>query len=112
MGFSVLDPELDTITLATRTRCLKDPPPQLLIKRLSQYVSVSKEKVANLDKCKEKDGLITNIIATFDDIFAYLSSRTSDFDKTSVTALSKMTFIPYKYRGQLVFYTPSQVSIR
>jgi hypothetical protein len=115
MGFSVLDPELDTVAIATRTKCLKDPPPQILIKRLSQYVIVSKNKTEALAKngqstSKEKDELITKILVLFEGIFLYLSSRTSDFDQGSVAILTKMAFIPCKYRDQLIFYLPSQVS--
>lgn len=111
MGFSVLDPELDTVAITARTKVLKDPPAQLLIKRLTQYVNVSKNKLEKLEKNKSDTGeLITKILNLFDSIFIYLSSRTSDFDKSSVAALSKMAFIPCKFRGRLVFYLASQVS--
>ena len=113
MGFCVLDPELDTVTIATRTKCLKDPPPSTLIKRLAQYVSVSKNKLDKLERNKsdkvEIDALIARILTLFEGIFLYMSSRTSDIDKSNVVALAKMDFIPCKYRGQLVFYLPSQV---
>ena len=113
MGFPCLDPELDTVTIATRTKCLKDPPSSTLIKRLAQYVSVSKNKLDKLEKSKsdkvEIDALIAQILSLFEGIFLYMSSRTSDIDKSSVMALTKMAFIPCKYRGQLVFYLPSQV---
>lgn len=113
MGFSVLDPSLDTVAVATRTKTLKDPPPNLLIKRLSQYVAVSKKKLDNYSGTIDgKDAIITKILTLFEGIFLYLSSRTSDFDKGSVGTLNKMAFIPCKYRGQLVFYLPSQVNIR
>lgn len=116
MGFSVLDPELDTVTIATRTKTLKDPPPHLLITRLSQYVAVSRQKLDNLERNKagnkeEKDALIKKILNLFESIFLYLSSRTGDFDKGNVATLNKMAFIPCKYRGQLVFYLPSQVCL-
>lgn len=139
MGFSVLDPELDTgtrsltlcayqlhqiffnqlyiVTIATRTKCLKDPPPQLLFKRLGQYVSVSRNKIGTIERNKaatkeEKDALISKISSLFEGVFIYMSSRTSDFDKTHVAILSTMAFIPCKNRGQIVFYLPSQVSFQ
>ena len=105
--------QIDTVTIATRTKCLKDPPSSTLIKRLAQYVSVSKNKLDKLEKSKsdkvEIDALIAQILSLFEGIFLYMSSRTSDIDKSSVMALTKMAFIPCKYRGQLVFYLPSQV---
>ena len=80
MGFSVLDPELDTVAIATRTKVLKDPPIELLIKRLTQFVNVSKQKLEASQT--EEDKLITKILTLFEGIFIYLSSRTSDFDKS------------------------------
>jgi hypothetical protein len=115
MGFCVLDPDLDTVTIATRTKCLKDPQPQLLLKRLIQLVQISKTKLENLEKRKarkdEQDSLITTILTMFEGVFLYLSSRTSEFDKNSVAVLAKTAFIPCKSRDQLVFYLPSQVTI-
>ena len=115
MGFSVLDPELDTVSIANRTKTLKDPPPQLLLKRLVQLVNVSNAKLERAEKKKdakeEKKSLIKTVLTLFEGVFLYLSSRASDFDKTSVAALAKLAFIPCEYRSNLVFYLPSQVSV-
>eukprot|EP00804_Cyclotella_cryptica_P009879 CCRYP_014180-RC/>CCRYP_014180-RC protein AED:0.05 eAED:0.05 QI:56/1/1/1/0.9/0.81/11/470/1857 len=113
MGFSVLDPDLDTVTIATRTKCLKDPPATLLLKRLIQLVHISQNKLSNLEQKKarkdEKDSLTTTILTLFEGVFLYLSSRTSEFDKSSVAVLAKTAFIPCKSREQVVFCLPSQV---
>lgn len=106
---------IHSVTIATRTKCLKDPPPPLLIKRLAQYVTVSQNKLESIERNKtvtkeEKEALTIKISTLFDGIFMYMSSRTSDFDKVNVATLSTMAFIPCKYRDQIVFYLPSQVS--
>ena len=113
MGFSVLDPQLDTVHIATRTKCNKDPSCQALIKRLLQLVEISKAKVGFFEKKGGDDGerqkLTDQILALFDAVFLYLASRTSDFDKRDLASLSKTAFIPCKSRGQVVFYLPSQI---
>jgi len=114
MGFSVLDPTLDQIQIANRTKCEKDPPTQILLKRLMQLVSISQAKIQYLENkagniSDERKKLNSTILTLFEQAFLYLSTRASDFDTRSVSAMSKIPFIPCKTRGQLVFYLPSQV---
>ncbi len=112
--FSVLDPKLDQIQIANRTKCEKDPSIQILLKRLIQLVNISQAKIQHLEKKAgdigdEREKLNTTISTLFEQVFLYLSTRASDFDKRSVSVLSKTPFIPCETRGRLVFYLPSQV---
>jgi len=114
MGFSTLDPQLDTVHIATRTKCSKDPSCQVLIKRLTQLVDISKAKVDHFEKNggnddDERQKLSEKILTLFEAVFAYMASRTSDFDKRDLTSLTKKAFIPSESRGQVVFYLPSQI---
>ena len=113
MGFSTLDPQLDTEHIASRTKCNKDPSCPVLIKRLLQFVDISKAKVDHFEKSGGKDGerkqLNGKILALFDAVFLYLATRTSDFVQMDYTALTKTAFIPCQTRGQVVFYLPSQI---
>jgi len=114
MGFSTLDPQLDTVHIATRTKCSKDPSCTVLIKRLIQLVDISKAKVDHFEKNggsddEERQKLREKLLTLFEVVFLYLATRTSDFDKRDLAALSKKAFIPCESRGQVVFYLPSQV---
>jgi len=116
MGFSTLDPQLDTVHIATRTKCLKDPSCKVLITRLLQLVEISKAKIEHFDKQvvnnnndEEQQKLGEKIMTLFDAVFAYLATRTSDFTPRDGADLSKQSFIPCKTRGQVVFYLPSQI---
>ena len=114
MGFSTLDPKLDTEHIATRTKCNKDPSCPVLIKRLLQLVDISKAKVDHFEKSGGKDDeerkqLNGKILALFDAVFLYLATRTSDFASRDLQTLSKTAFIPCQTRGQVVFYLPSQI---
>ena len=116
MGFSTLDPQLDTVHIATRTKCLKDPSCKVLIIRLLQLVEISKAKVEHFEKQvvnnnndEERQKLGEKILTLFDAVFAYLATRTSDFTPRDVADLSKQSFIPCKTRGQVLFYLPSQI---
>mmetsp|Transcript_6127 Transcript_6127/g.13879 ORF Transcript_6127/g.13879 Transcript_6127/m.13879 type:complete len:1897 (+) Transcript_6127:127-5817(+) len=114
MGFSTLDPQLDTVHIATRTQCSKDPSCRVLIARLIQLVDISKAKVEHFQKNGGNDdgarqALREKLLTLFDVIFLYLATRTSDFDKRDLTALVEKAFIPCTSRGQVVFYAPSQI---
>ena len=114
MGFSTLDPSLDTVYIATRTKCRKDPSCQALITRLLNLVDVSKSKVLHFEKKrghddKERKKLGEKILTLFHDMFLYLASRTSDFEKKDLEAVTNKTFIPSLVRGQVVFFLPSQI---
>ncbi|KAL9187467.1 hypothetical protein ACHAXT_001570 [Thalassiosira profunda] len=113
MGFSTLDPSLDTVHIATRTKTSKDPSAQALIKRLKQLVDISRAKVDYFEKKggtgEERQKLVEQILTLFDAVFLYLASRTSDFSKRDVAPLSKMAFIPLNTRGLVSFYLSSQV---
>lgn len=117
MGFSTLDPQLDTVYIATRTKCNKDPSCQVLIKRLIQLVDISKAKVDHFvtqggGNDGERKKLVDKILALFDAVFAYLATRTSDFEKRDLSELAKKPFIPCEIRGQVQFYLPSQIFFR
>jgi len=114
MGFSTLDPQLETVHIATRTKCSKDPSTSILIKRLIQLVDISKAKIDHFEKNvgnndEERKKLREKLLTLFEAVFLYMASRTSDFEKRDVTLLSKKAFIPCVSRNQVVFYLPSQV---
>ena len=109
MGFPTLDPQLDTINLATRLNVLKDPSTGVLVKRLIQLVDICKAKIDYHEQTGKKDEVATQIESLFTDVFLYLSTRTSDFKKTELSPLIKKPFIPCKSRGNIAFYLASQV---
>ncbi len=114
MGFSTLDPQLDTVHIATRTRCNKDPSCEVLIKRLVHLVDISKAKFDHLEKNGggndgERQKLVEKILALFDAVFSYLATRTSDFETRDLSAVAKKPFIPCETRGLVEFYLPSQI---
>lgn len=114
MGFSTLDPQLDTVHIAARTKCSKDPFFPVLISRLIQLVDISKAKVDHFEKNggnddAERQKLGEKLLTLFDAVYAYLASRTSDFDKRDLAPLAKKSIIPIMSRGIVVFYLPSQV---
>jgi hypothetical protein len=114
MGFSTLDPQLDTLHIATRTQCNKDPSCSLLIACLIQITNVSKSKIALFEKNGGNDDierrkLNTKILSLYDAVFAYLSSRTNDFEKRDIVTLEKEAFIPCEIRGKVIFFLPSQI---
>ncbi|KAL7540356.1 hypothetical protein ACHAXR_010047, partial [Thalassiosira sp. AJA248-18] len=113
MGFSTLDPQLDTEHIATRMKCNKDPSCQVLVKRLLQLVDISKAKVDFFERKggddAERQQLVDKILTLFEAAFLYLASRTSEFDKRAMSSLSKKAFIPKSSRQSIVFYLPSQV---
>ena len=113
MGFSTLDPQLDTLHIATRTQCDKDPSCSLLIKCLIQITDISKSKIDYFEKNRgnddERQKLNTKILSLFDVVFAYLSSRTNDFEKRDLLLLDKKAFIPSEVRGKVFFFLPSQI---
>lgn len=112
MGFSTLDPQLDTV-IATRMKCSKDPSCQVLIRRLIQLVDISTAKVDYVEKKggndEEWQKVTEKIMTLFEGVFLYLASRTSDFDKRDLAPLSKKAFIPCKSRGVVAFYLSSQI---
>jgi len=113
MGFSTLDPQLDTLHIATRTQCNKDPSCSLLIACLIQIIDSSKSKLDHFEKNRGNDDerrkLNTKILSLFHVVFAYLSSRTNDFEKRDLLALVKKAFIPCEVRGKVIFFLPSQI---
>ena len=114
MGFSTLDPKLDTLHIATRVKANKDPSCKVLITRLLQLVDISKAKVDYSEKANGTDNegrkkLGEQLLPLFDAVFQYLATRTSDFVQRDLAGLSKTAFIPCMTRGQVMFYLPSQI---
>lgn len=109
MGFPTLDPQLDTINLATRLSVLKDPSTGVLVKRLIQLVDICNAKIDYHERTGKKREVATQVESLFTDVFQYLSTRTSDFKKTELNPLTKKAFIPCKSRGNIAFYLASQV---
>lgn len=114
MGFSTLDPQLDTVHIATRTNIAKDPDAAVLIRRLIQLVDISKAKVDHFERTGsnndgERQKLNEKLMGLFDSVFLYLATRTNDFDKRDLKALAKKAFIPCIIRGMVVFHLPSQI---
>ena len=113
MGFSTLDPQLDTEHIATRTKCNKDPSCPVLVKRLVQLVEISTAKTDFLERNGGSDEdrlkLTEKLLTLFDAVFLYLATRTSDFQTRDLAPLAKKAFIPHKYRGLVSFYQASQI---
>jgi hypothetical protein len=86
----------------------------VLIERLIECVNISKNKLDHFEKhgCKdntEREKLNRKILSLFDAVFAYLSTRTNDFEKRDLVALAKKAFIPCEIRGGVEFLLPSQI---
>lgn len=114
MGFSTLDPQLDTFHIATRTQCSKDPSCSVLILRLIQCTDILKAQADHFEKHRGNDDverlkLNSKILMLLDAMFAYLSTRANDFEKRDLIALDKKAFIPCEIRGKVNFLLPTQI---
>jgi hypothetical protein len=114
MGFSTLDPQLDTLHIASRTQCSKDPSCSVLIRRLIQCADILKAQMDQFEKYRGNDDverlkLNNKILSLFDAAFAYLSTRANDFEKRDLITFDKKAFIPCEIRGKVVFLLPTQI---
>jgi hypothetical protein len=110
MCYPVIDPKLDARELyGTIFQCQRTPKPDALLEQLLVLVSLAKKMVDSVEGRNKKE-LSDRILKTFSLIFQFLSGKTSDFDKPSLSSLRKVNFIPLADEDGFVgWYRPEQV---
>ena len=109
MGFSTLNPQLDTLHIATRTQCNKDPSCSFLIACLIQITDISKLKIDHFEKNRgnddERQKLNTKILSLFDAVFAYICLRVRTILRRGIYSLwiRKHSFLA-KSEGKSFFF--------
>ena len=113
MGFSVLDPDLESgnsNVYGTRFRCPYEPDPNVLATQLTHLVATAKSQLT-APSATEK--LAQYTIKAFAKIFAYLSSRSNEFDKATLASLKQHEFIPcLEEEKTVVWFKPDDVYFR
>jgi Protein of unknown function (DUF3684) len=106
LGFPVMDPHLGKkgALYASLLQCDAEPPANLLLNQFKHLVARAK----SVDSSKNPQ----YIVSSFQDIFKYLSQRSSDFKYASLEALASDAFIPSSKADKLVWYRPNEVFFR
>jgi len=113
MGFIILDPEVDRKsgrTYGTSFQLVSKPSPQLLLKRMLEVVLTAKMLLEHAGQDDEAIALRKTILSLFEQMFTYLSSRSSDFAPSHMKALQRESFVPCKDgSGSIGWYKPGDV---
>jgi hypothetical protein len=95
MCYPVIDSSLGEAELyATIFHLPKQPPPDSVLEQLLVLVQLAKRMLSTVEGGKNLEELSARVFKTFADIFKYLSSRTSDFNSSSLSSLRSVNFIP------------------
>jgi hypothetical protein len=113
MGFPVLDPSLENNQgklFGSLFQCATEPPARALLQQLLATIKLSQKKWNECHSAKDRIILSQRIVKTLSDVFAYLSTRTSEIDGTLMAVLQKQPFIPYVAADEtLEWYQPDEV---
>lgn len=114
MCYPIIDPDLDSRELyATMFQLSRAPPPDAVLEQLVVLIQMAKKMLESVDgkNLGTRKELSDRVIASFSGIFQYLSSRTSEFHKSSLDSLRSVAFIPVGSgeTGLLDWYKPEQV---
>eukprot|EP00934_Nitzschia_sp_Nitz4_P008537 Nitzschia sp. Nitz4//scaffold52_size167869//121498//127378//NITZ4_002288-RA/size167869-snap-gene-0.214-mRNA-1//1//CDS//3329554071//8527//frame0 len=101
MGFPVLDPDLGDQgrLFGSLFQVSSEPEPRALVQQLLALVKLSRKRWKECSGAKDRQILCDRMLTSFSEVFAYLSSRTSDFDSSLVSLLSQQFFVPYVRKG-------------
>lgn len=113
MGFPVLDTSLSQKhgrgrTYADVFRCAHDPHPDLLASKLVSISEIAKKALAQRN-IPSNNGYNQQVMTSFDAIFMYMSSRSSELSKEALRKLGTYAFIPYDNGGVIEWYRPNQI---
>lgn len=109
--YPVVDPKLDSSAVYGAVfQCRRSPPPDQLLEQLLLLVKLAKKMLDTVEGTNKKE-LSGRILKTFSLIFQYLSGQTADFNKTSLSSLRTVSFIPLANDdgGVVEFFRPDQV---
>lgn len=111
MGFPVINPEMEKKNgkiYGSRFECTDNPDASLLVSQLLHLAATadSKLKRATGDSYFK---LCDEVVASFKNVFVYLSTRSTEFSERQLNMLSKEAFIPCKVKGSLEWYCPTDV---
>ena len=114
MGFIILDQELDRKSgraYGSSFNVASKPAPQLLLKRLLEVTVTAKMLLQHAGQDEESQALRGVILSLFEQIFSYLSSRSTDFNASHMKALQREAFVPCKdaNSGTIQWYKPGEV---
>jgi Protein of unknown function (DUF3684) len=110
MGFPVIDPKLGKkgTIYGTLLQCDTEPPASYLLNQLKHLVALAKDRIKIADQKVHGP----RIVSTFQQLFKYLSQRSSELNYNSLEALGREAFIPTISNEQLIWYRPSDVFFR
>jgi hypothetical protein len=111
MGFPVLRPDLEKKNgrlYASCFQCKVHPDPDLLVSQLLRFVRTADAKLKQ-SRGDEYKKLCSNVLVTFDEIFSYLSTRSTEFSSGQLRALATEKFIPCKVKDVIEWYEPADV---
>ena len=111
MGFTVVDLGNDDNSklVGELFGCVSEPDSGALVQQLKTLVSLARTTSNKAGTGREREETTVSIIAAFNSIFAYLSSRSSDMSSTTMYQLRKEAFIPVSDGGSLRWLPPEEV---
>jgi hypothetical protein len=111
MAFPVLRPDLEKTNgrlYGSCFQCKVHPDPDLLVSQLLHLVVTANAKIKQ-SRGDEYKKLCSNVSVTFDEIFSYLSTRSTEFSSAQLSALKTEKFIPCKVKDSIEWYEPTDV---
>ena len=111
MGFPVLNPDLEKKNgrvYGTRFQCELQPEPSLLLSQLFHLVAIADAKLKR-EKGDDYKKQCSSVLAIFDDVFMYLSTRSTEFSERQLNVLKKELFIPCNVNDSIEWYGPADV---
>ena len=117
MGFPIIDPSLGDQgkLFGSLFHVSAEPEPRALVQQLLALVKLSQKRWNERTAPSDRKMLCDRILKSFAEIFAYLSTRSSEFDSSFMQLLSQQAFIPYlpvrasSSRTELEWYRPEDV---
>jgi len=111
MGFPVLNPETEKKNgrvYGTRFHCERQPDPSLLLSQLLHLVAIADARLQRAPGDDYKK-FCHEVVAVFDEVFKYLSTRSTEFSERQMNVLKKETFIPCMVNASIEWYDPTEV---
>lgn len=106
MGFAILNVQEKNKLYGNLFQCAEEPSPTVLLQQLQFLVGLAKKTLRSAPGGKNKALYAEKIVASFFQIFNYLSGRSSEFDSTR---LSNENFIPCLVNGEVHWFRPNMV---
>ena len=110
MCYPIIDTKLESRDIYSSIFQLRRaPPPDAVLEQLLSLAQVAQKMLSSVEGENQKE-LATRVTATFSKVFDYLSSRTGEFNESSLSSLRNIAFIPVHNEEDLVdWYKPEQV---